>query len=99
MLALGILTLLNRLERKLAASVYRTLTVTVSNDLREATEQRCREILAQQRMRVQQVTYRIDNTDGQARLLFSVRSDRERDTPDLVTEVAGQGGVATVEWS
>jgi putative Mg2+ transporter-C (MgtC) family protein len=98
-LALGILALLNRLERKLAAPVYRTLTVSVSNDSRGETERRCREILAQQRMRVQQVTYRIDNTDGQARLLFSVRSDREHDMPDLATEVAGLGGVATVEWS
>jgi putative Mg2+ transporter-C (MgtC) family protein len=98
-MAFLILTLLNRIERKLAAPVYRTLKLTVTNRDREQTEQHCRELLKNQRMRVQQVTYRIDNRDQTTEVTFSLRTDNELDTAEVVSEVAGYGGVTSVDWN
>ena len=98
-MALLILTLLNRIERKLAAPVYRTLKLTVANQNQEQTERLCRELLKNQRMRVQQVTYHIDNLEQTTALTFSVRTDTELDTAEVVSEVAGFGGVTSVDWS
>lgn len=97
-LALLILTLLNRLERRLSAPVYRTLILTVVNAQRADTEQRCRDLLKAKRMRVQQVTYRIDNRESSTVLEFSLRTDQELDTAELVGAVAGYGGVSAVDW-
>jgi len=96
--ALLILTLLHRVERRLSAPVYRTLRLTVANADRGAAELRCRDLLKQRRMRIQQVTYRIDNAERATEISFALRSDRELDTADLVAEVAGYGGVAEVDW-
>jgi putative Mg2+ transporter-C (MgtC) family protein len=98
-LAILILTLLNTIERRLAAPVYRTLTVTVTNDLCAGTEDRCRELLKKERMRVQQVTYDIDNEGGQTRLTFAIRSDARHDTRELASSAAALEGVAQVGWS
>jgi putative Mg2+ transporter-C (MgtC) family protein len=99
LMALLILTLLNALERRLSAPVYRTLRLTVANGDRAETEQRCRDLLKTKRMRVHQVTYRIDNDASSTVLAFSLRTDQELDTAELVSEVAGYGGVTTVDWS
>lgn len=98
-LSLLILTLLHRLEQKLSAPVYRTLRLTVANGDRIETEQRCRVLLKEQRMRVKQVTYHIDNQANATELTFALRTDRELDTAELVGEVAGYGGVTSVDWS
>jgi putative Mg2+ transporter-C (MgtC) family protein len=98
-LALVVLMGLQHLERTLGAVVYRTLTVTVAQPRRDEVEKTVRTMVQERKMRLQQVTYRIDNGSEHTRLLFALRADRRHDDGSFVYEIAGMDGVTRAMWS
>ncbi len=97
-LAVIVLVGLQHLERVLDPAVYRTLTVTVVHTLRSEVEKTVRGMLRDRKMRLQQVTYRIDNGNEHTRLLFALRADSKHDDGSFVYEIAGMDGVVRAKW-
>ncbi|MCP4675007.1 MAG: MgtC/SapB family protein [Deltaproteobacteria bacterium] len=96
--ALFILVLLDHLEGTMGVVAYRSLVVEMDIDRRETVEKSCRILLEQRKMRIQQVTYDLDNTESKAECRFSVRISAKHDKPDLITEIANLPGVKQVKW-
>jgi len=93
-----ILILLDHLEGKMGVVAYRNLVVEMDIGRREAVEQSCRDLLDRRKMRIQQTTYDLDNTESKAEFRFSVRISAKHDNPDLMTEIADLPGVKQVKW-
>ncbi|MDJ0762208.1 MAG: MgtC/SapB family protein [Myxococcota bacterium] len=96
---LVILIVLDRLEGSMGSVAYRTLVVDISNEKRAAVEGGCRALIKQNKMRIQHISYRINNIDAEARLSFSLRINARRVMADIVGDVAQLPGVLRVSWS
>ena len=97
-LALIILVLLDRLEGAMESVAYRGFIVEMDKEKRETVEQSCRELFEKFEMRVQQVTYEVNNRSSETVLTFSVRLGTKHEKPDIITEVAALPGVFHVKW-
>ncbi len=97
--ALIILSLLDRLEGAMGSVVYRKLVIEAHSTDRQQIETSCRELFKQHRIRVQETNYFIDNKDDQAKLSFFVRISAKHEKIDLVSKVAALPGVSRVIWS
>ncbi len=98
LIAIILLTLLDRLEGAMASVVYRTLSIDVDAQYREEIEQTCKALLKQNKMRVQQVEYEVNNRKEEAKLSFSVRLSSKHETPYTISKVAALKGIRQIKW-
>lgn len=98
LLAVGILTLLTRLEGSLGSVAYRTLVLDVASIRLEPLEQKCRELIKSHKMRIQQIDYAVDNKEAKTILTFSVRIKVRPLDGEVIRELSSLDGVSQVKW-
>jgi uncharacterized membrane protein YhiD involved in acid resistance len=98
-IALIILVLLDRVENAMKRVSYRTVIVDVINEQKEDVARLCRELFRKSKMKVQQVSYRVDNRKNEAQFTFSLRLSTKRNRLGLVSAISSFPGVNSVRWS
>jgi putative Mg2+ transporter-C (MgtC) family protein len=97
--ALVILIVLDQLEHVLGSVVYRNFVLVIKKQERETVEATVKDLLKQHKMRIQQVTYEVDNRESTSKLSFYGRISARIDRSAFISVVAGQPGVLKVKWS
>jgi putative Mg2+ transporter-C (MgtC) family protein len=98
-IALIILVLLDRVENAMKRVSYRTVSVDVINEQKEDVARLCRDLFRKSKMKVQQVSYRVDNRKNEAQFTFSLRLSTQRNRLGLVSAISAFPGVTCVRWS
>ena len=98
-LALIILMVLHRVDRRLHRVSYRTVTIRGDARRRDALERSCRELFAVDKALLQSVAYSIDTASSHLVLTFSIRVDTRANNAATVDKLIAIDGVASVNWS
>ncbi len=97
-IALFLLVVMDRFEHRFARVVYRTLRVVVPAQERSQAEHSLRAILTKERMRVQDVQYRLSPRTGTALVVFRLRGSTRTSGSELMDRLSAVQGVKTLEW-
>jgi putative Mg2+ transporter-C (MgtC) family protein len=97
-LALTVLLALTQVERRIQPLVYRSIVVTAGLPLAEAIEERCRSLLAERRVRVEDVLHRLCVAEDRAEVTFKVSVRHRLQSGEVLRAVAALEGVADARW-
>jgi putative Mg2+ transporter-C (MgtC) family protein len=97
-LALTVLLALTQVERKIQPIVYRSIVVLAALRQAEAIEERCRALLADRQIRVQDVLNRLSVAEDRAEVTFKISVRHHLQSGDVLRAVAALEGVADVRW-
>jgi len=97
-LAMGILTLLNRVETTMGYSVYRSLVVEADKSKLNKIAKLCEKIFGEHTIVVHQTDYKISNQTKTVKISYSLRTYRKYNVHALVSQIAEHEGVLTVQW-
>lgn len=97
-LALTVLLALTQVERKIRPIVYRSIVVVAALARAETVEAKCRALLADRQIRVQDVLNRLSIAEDRAEVTFKVSVRHQLQSGDVLRAVAGLEGVAEVRW-
>ena len=97
-LALTVLLALTQVERRIQPVVYRSIMVTAVLRKAEAIEERCRAILAERLVRVQDVLSRLSVAEDKAEVTFKISVRHHLQSGEVLRAVAALEGVTDVRW-
>lgn len=99
LLALIVLLALTQVERRIQPIVYRAVVVIAALAQAEGVEGRCRTLLAERGIRVQDIHHRLSNTEDRAEVTFKVSARHQLQSGDVLRAVTALEGVTEARWS
>jgi putative Mg2+ transporter-C (MgtC) family protein len=97
-LGLATLTLMTKVERRIADVAYRTLILDVDKNELEAVEKKLDELFEKWKILVHQEGYRIDNERARVKISIAIRIRTGRSRTTFVSEAAALTGVHSISW-
>lgn len=98
-IALVVLLLLTRVERRIQPVVYRSILVVASLARAEGVETRCRSLLADRSIRVQDVLNRMSVPEDRAEITFKVSARHHLQSGEVLRVITALEGVTEARWS
>jgi len=96
--ALTVLLALTQVERRIQPIVYRSIVVIAALGQAEAIEERCRALLADRQIRLQDVLHRLSVAEDRAEVTFKISVRHQLQSGAVLRAVAALEGVADVRW-
>ncbi len=98
LLALTVLLALTQVERRIQPVVYRSISVTAALGQAEAIEGRCRSLLADRQIRVQDVLNRLSVAEDTAEVTFKISVRHRLQSGEVLRTIAALEGVTDIRW-
>jgi putative Mg2+ transporter-C (MgtC) family protein len=96
--ALLVLLALTRVERRISPTVYRSILVIAPLTAAESIESRCRGLMAERDIHVQDITSRASKDAGKAEVIFKVRVQNRLQGAEVIRAVIALDGVNEARW-
>jgi putative Mg2+ transporter-C (MgtC) family protein len=97
--AMGILVLLQLVEKRLKSHTYRIITVTALSERASGLLDDLKKIVSERRMRLMELKASEDVEQRRSTLVLHVRTDELHHAHDVVAQIARVDGVLRVEWT
>ena len=97
--ALAVLLALTQVERHIQPVVYRSVVVVAALAQAEAIEARCRALLSDRTIRVQDVLTRLSVAESLAEITFKISVRHHLQSGDVLRAVVALEGVSEARWS
>jgi putative Mg2+ transporter-C (MgtC) family protein len=97
--ALIALLTLSKAERQIHPVVYRSVTVVVPLEQAESIEERCRSILKEREMQVQDIATRFGMESGRAEITFKIRIRNRLQSGEVLRAISAHPGLIEVRWT
>lgn len=85
-------------ETRISSPIYRVLTAVVSAKESKAFSERCRTLLKQHRIRIQDVDYAYDREGDVVKITFHIKLRRALESPMIVDDLVKEAGVQSIRW-
>ena len=97
--ALAVLLVLARVERHIQPIVYRSILVIATLARAEAVEARCRSLLTDRNIRVQDVLNRMSVAEDRAEITFKISARHHLQSGEVLRVITALEGVTETRWS
>jgi len=97
-IALMSLMVLSRAEHHIQPIVYRSIIMVVPVSEEESMEKRCRALLEEQEIKVQDIAHKLSLESGKAEITFKIRARNQLQGGAVLRAVAALPGVMEAHW-